>query len=868
MTEPTVEDTAPKLTLEPKSDTPLDSQPFNPFTSTDLILRDCLVDVFGQTLHDELRNRQPTPDENAAMEPCMAAFMALVNPNPKNSDAEDGPVGSSLITESAREIYPPQVTGQLLLGYIPPPPGFDDCIITWIGGDRLGEIRSKQPPSGDENDRAAECLFQLQVPVGLFEGQGGRTGDEFGDNRALEGSVNPGSAFNEDGDQADELTEHITTVSYPSTTYPVAPEIPSGFFTSGQDAGIVLSAFGFNDTGGPLFFNYPSGLSSDGTKLIMADTWNNRVLIWNTAPASARAPDLVLGQSNFTTNDAGRGRGQMNWPVSTSTDGTRLVVTDTMNDRILIWNTFPTTNGQPADLVLEGDKSRPSKSRIEWPWGVWTDGRRLAVSNTAISSVLIWNNFPTADSQPADLLLTGSGGMGTPRQITSNGNTLLIGDHNAMASGTDQNSLANSGSGTFFWSTFPTVDEQPHDFFLADPPGEETYGTWLRGDFTDDGRLFTMDKTLRVWNSPPLSATASADLALIGQGDEGGFDFRGSDFSSVVIVGERVYITIAGGILVYDSLPSSPVQIPDFAIGAADIYSDARKDNYIIGNPVPASNGTSLFVSSGLDKRLYVWKNLPDESGAIPDIVYDFCSYRNEETRRRHQCLDGQFQPVANALSGNTFALAGRDQLIIWTELPLTGNLPNLEFRGSIGSVPLLNLTGVAVDDRYFYLADGPANAVYVWDGIPDGTTDPVAVLSVFAPEAMSSDGTYLTVSTPAARPRRSEVFLVDEINGLGSLTSDITGDVDLPVGTIVANGSFFAADINNSQILVWEDIADALSGLSADAILGASGPTDTRPEISRNQLFWPGTVSFDGSYLWVGEYKFSGRLLRFNPIG
>ena len=32
-----------------------------------------------------------------------------------------------------------------------------------------------------------------------------------------------------------------------------------------------------------------------------------------------------------------------------------------------------------------------------------------------------------------------------------------------------------------------------------------------------------------------------------------------------------------------------------------------------------------------------------------------------------------------------------------------------------------------------------------------------------------------------------------------------------------------------------------------------------------REGLFWPGGLSFDGAYLWTGEYKFSGRLLRYS---
>ena len=46
-------------------------------------------------------------------------------------------------------------------------------------------------------------------------------------------------------------------------------------------------------------------------------------------------------------------------------------------------------------------------------------------------------------------------------------------------------------------------------------------------------------------------------------------------------------------------------------------------ENYIIGNPVSASNGTNLLVSSDFDKKLYLWNQRPDESGVHPDAVYE-----------------------------------------------------------------------------------------------------------------------------------------------------------------------------------------------------------------------------------------------------
>ena len=50
----------------------------------------------------------------------------------------------------------------------------------------------------------------------------------------------------------------------------------------------------------------PSGLYSDGTRLFVADKLNNRVLIWNAWPtANGQAADVVLGQAAMTSNGYG-----------------------------------------------------------------------------------------------------------------------------------------------------------------------------------------------------------------------------------------------------------------------------------------------------------------------------------------------------------------------------------------------------------------------------------------------------------------------------------------------------------------------------------------------------------------------------------
>jgi len=89
-------------------------------------------------------------------------------------------------------------------------------------------------------------------------------------------------------------------------------------------------------------------------------------------------------------------------------------------------------------------------------------------------------------------------------------------------------------------------------------------------------------------------------------------------------------------------------------------------------------------------------------------------------------------------------------------------------------------------------------------------------------------------------------------------------GKFNLPQNAIIAHGSLFIADTGFNRVYVWRNIADAVSGKSADVVLGKTG-ADATPLQLKDALFWPVGLAFDGSYLWVGEFKFGNRLLRFS---
>ena len=92
---------------------------------------------------------------------------------------------------------------------------------------------------------------------------------------------------------------------------------------------------------------------------------NNRVLIFDTTqfpkltdtfdpglgvrcPVCIGTASVVIGQPDFAGTQIALTATGLRVPTAVATDGTHVAVADTGNNRVLIWNSIPTTNGQPA----------------------------------------------------------------------------------------------------------------------------------------------------------------------------------------------------------------------------------------------------------------------------------------------------------------------------------------------------------------------------------------------------------------------------------------------------------------------------------------------------------------------------------------
>ena len=202
--------------------------------------------------------------------------------------------------------------------------------------------------------------------------------------------------------------------------------------------------------------NDPSSVSVVNGSLLVADTGNNRVLIWNTIPTSNGTPaNVVVGQPNLNTGTPGVLSSSLSAPIDAQSDGTRLIISDENNLRVLIWNTIPTSNGAPANLVLgqpdfiSNSSSATSATTFCSPQYIAVGTTRLAITDGCNNRVLVWNSIPTANQTPPDVVLgqpdmvsnlvnnNGSGssiisafGFNSPRGVYLNGpNELIVGEN-------------------------------------------------------------------------------------------------------------------------------------------------------------------------------------------------------------------------------------------------------------------------------------------------------------------------------------------------------------------------------------------------------------------------------------------------------
>ena len=137
--------------------------------------------------------------------------------------------------------------------------------------------------------------------------------------------------------------------------------------------------------------------------VLIADAGDHRLLGWSEHPQHHQDADLVLGQPDFTTATefpyAQQKGTRFRFPYGVAQVRDGLAVADTANNRVLIWEDMPRDPEAEPDHVLgqpsfakngENRWQEITPDTLCWPYGIGTYGNLLAIADSGNNRVVLW----------------------------------------------------------------------------------------------------------------------------------------------------------------------------------------------------------------------------------------------------------------------------------------------------------------------------------------------------------------------------------------------------------------------------------------------------------------------------------------------
>jgi hypothetical protein len=643
--------------------------------------------------------------------------------------------------------------------------------------------------------------------------------------------------------------------------------------------------------------------ASDGTRLAIADYGNNRVLIWNSLPNQTFQPaDKVIGQPDMTSYAANQGLASptaatLSSPRGVAFVGTKLLVADTGNNRVLVYDDVASlpAAGASANQVIgqatttEGAANRggtASAITLSSPRYLSSYGAGFAVSDLSNHRVLIWNAVPGAADVPADRVLgqatmsTTSSGT-TASKFNSPGHALVVGTSLYVSDTLNHRVL--------YWATLPATDGAAATAAIGQP--NTTTVTVNRGGATPSASSFNQPMGLesdgtRLWISDQWNhrvlefatlPTSGSDAATAVHGqpsfatahpnrkapDAYGF---GQPFS-IAVTPTRLLVNDYWNarVLVYDK--SNPRTDALAVVGRTDFNESCN------GNSAPcaagAASGSSisrsfgvvvdpagrLYVSDPDRNRVLVFDEVPETNGATATYVL---GQDTLSATTANSGADGRGKlsfPTGLSLSDGGTRLWVSDtqnHRVLAFDLPITQNRPLATL--VVGQPDFETFTGATSDRKFrspslgqvlgsrLYVHENVGRRVMVFDPVP---TAPGAVAAYVLGQA-----DYVTNTVGLSASKFNQFPIV------GSMA--------------LLDGLLWVPDRTNGRVLGF-DTAQLAIGMAASKVLGQSDFTTRVRRLSNADgssffsMEMPSAIveDPDGQHIWVADDNGS-RVYRF----
>jgi len=595
-----------------------------------------------------------------------------------------------------------------------------------------------------------------------------------------------------------------------------------------------------------------AGVASDGHYLAVADTGNNRILLWTSIPTSNDTPaDIVLGQANFTSSTvfSTPTASSLRAPQGVWIQNGKLFVADTQDNRVLIWNSIPTSNNQPADLVLgqtsfttasapplQAQNPATSASQLWSPTSVTSDGTRLYVADYGYNRVLIWNSIPTANTQPANVAV-GQPSLGTsvanwtdtfcPNSTNQNG-TPCAGTLNfpsyALSDGTRLFIADQGNDRVLIFNTIPTQNGASADIVLGQPNMTTNVITNQSGSIAstaidnaagvdtipsptslayDGTNLYVSDPfNLRVLVFTP-GDTALPDNSVVNWASEIIRQEGVVTMSGTAVANDTVSITI--GTATYTYTEKSKDTLDDVAQG---LVSAINSSNNNAGDP----NATAIFAGTG-SGSVYL------ASKAI-NLGYDTIALSANSSNT----ADIDPIPSGAYLSSGTAATAAPGMLVeidgsnlaeqsTPVVAPLSGAIPTKlagvqVFMDGIAA-PIYRASDIQIITQIPYnFTDRNSTSIYVRTTHSNGTVTITNATPVYI--APANPGLFATPATPGQSPVLRPAAAAYHQSGNPEATVSVDGSVSAGnTATLSVNGRAYTYTVQSTDTLT--SIAQAL---------------------------------------------------------
>lgn len=537
----------------------------------------------------------------------------------------------------------------------------------------------------------------------------------------------------------------------------------------------------------------PWGVTVVGGKLFVADWYNHRVLIYNSIPSSNNAAaDVVIGQADFTHNTANQGSrnaNTLNYPMSTASDGTKLLISDSTNHRVLIFDTIPAVNNASADYVIgqtlmTAGTSGTAANKLKNPYSIHYSNGKLLISDYNNNRVLAYNSIPAANGVSADLVI-------------------------GQADFT-------SGSANRGGSAADNTLYQP------------------RGVFYDGTKVYITDYSnnrLLIYNSYPAGDGASADV-VVGQPDMTSKEDNQANTAAANTLrfpmdmsysNSRLFLadTYNHRILIYNAVPTSNNASADTVVGqssmaglSANQGSTANADTLSQPRTV-ISDGTKLLVSDYTNNRILVFNSIPSSNGASADVVIGQTGMTNTTANQGSRNANTLYGPHGMCMAGSKLIVSDyiNHRVLIYNSIPISNNtsadvvIGQANFTsgtanqgGSVGANTLYYPTGLWCDSSHLAITDYLNNRVLIYNSIP--TSNNASADVVVGQADFTSNSENQGNSGPSA----------NTLQGPYDVYSDGT--------------RMFILDGENSRVLVYNSIPTS-NNASADAVIGQPNMAD-----------------------------------------